>query len=200
MASILNLIVGRSCSWLPTTSTLESSGLSSELPTELPTISVYGGSAQPYLHGKNSNGNSMGSPLRCQLFPHMEVLGRLICMAKFPWATQSTAHWAANFFVFGSYGLPTELPTVSIYGSSGQPYFHCKIPTGSPWADHFVAHVKPMGSKVGSSPVFPYRCISTFVYDENPMLELPTVHYVFSVNVWAANCAAHWSAHRQMLY
>ena len=50
--------------------------------------------------------------------------------------------------------LPTELPTVSIYGSSGQPNLHGKIPMGSPRATHSVAQVQPMGSEVGSSPVF----------------------------------------------
>ena len=53
---------------LPTISILESSGLPTELHTELPTISVYGSSGKPY------------------------------CMAKFPWAAHSTAHWAAHFF------------------------------------------------------------------------------------------------------
>ena len=88
----------------------------------------------------------------------MEEVGSLICMAKFPWAAQSAAHWAAHFFIFGSSGLPTELPTelpiVSIYGSSGQPNLHGKIPMGSPRAAHSVADVQPMGSEVGSSPVF----------------------------------------------
>ena len=113
---------------LPTISILESSGL----PTELPTISVYGSSGEPYLHGK-------------------------IPMCS-PWAAHSALHWAAHFLKFGSSGLPTvlptELPTVSIYGSSGQPNLHGKIPMGSPWAAHPVAHVQPMGSEVGSSPVF----------------------------------------------
>ena len=53
-------------------------------------------------------------------------------------------------------GLPTELPTISVYGSSGQPYLHSKIPMGSPRTAHSVAHVQPMGSEVGSSPVFRY--------------------------------------------
>ena len=87
----------------------------------------------------------------------MEAVGSLICMAKFPWAAHSAAHWAAHFFIFGSSGLPTELPTVSIYGSSGQPYLHGKIPMGSPRAAHSVDHVQPMGSEVGGSPVFFFR-------------------------------------------
>ena len=91
---------------LPTISLLESSGLPTELLTELPTISVYRSSGQPYLHGKIPMGSS--------------------------WAAHSTAHWAANFFIFGNSWLPTELPTVSIYGSSEQPNLHGKIPMGSP--------------------------------------------------------------------
>ena len=67
---------------------------SSWLPTELPTVSIYGSSGQPNLHGKIP----MGSPLSCPLFPYMEVVGSLICMAKFPWAAHSAAHWAANCF------------------------------------------------------------------------------------------------------
>ena len=141
---------------LPTISILESSGLPTELHTELPTISVYGSSGQSYLHGKIP----MGSP----------------------WAAHSTTQWAAHFFTFGSnwlptelstvsiYGrsgqpteLPTELPTVSIYGSSGQPNLHGKIPMGSPRAAHSVAHVQPTGSVMGSSPVFPYGLLSTFI-------------------------------------
>ena len=79
---------------VPTISILESS----ELSTELPTISVYGSSGQPYLHGKLP----VGSQLRCPLFPFMEVVGSLICMAQFPWAAHSAAYcphiwkkWAA---------------------------------------------------------------------------------------------------------
>ena len=38
--------------------------------------------------------------------------------------------------ILESSGLPTELPTemsiISVYGSSGQPYLHGKIPMGSP--------------------------------------------------------------------
>ena len=36
--------------------------------------------------------------------------------------------------------LPTELPTVSIYVSSGQPNLHGKIPMGSPWAANSTVH------------------------------------------------------------
>ena len=88
----------------------------------------------------------------CPLFQYMEQVGSLICMAKFPWATNSAAH----FFIFGSSGLPTELSTVSIYRSSGQPNFHAKIPMGSQRAAQPVASIQPMCSEVGISPVFPY--------------------------------------------
>ena len=114
---------------------------SSGLPTELPPVSIYGGSGQPNLHGKNP----MGSPLRCPL--------------------------CCPFFIFGSSWLPTELPTelhtVSIYGSSGQPNFHGKIPMGSPQAAHSVAHVQPIGSEVGSSPVFFFVWDSFRLYRSN---------------------------------
>ena len=36
--------------------------------------------------------------------------------------------------------LPTELPTISVYDSSGQPNLHGKIPMGSTWAGHSIAH------------------------------------------------------------
>ena len=45
-------------------------------------------------------------------------------------------------FIFGSSGLPAELPTelppvsIHVYGSSGQPNLHGEIPMGRPWAAH----------------------------------------------------------------
>ena len=106
-------------------------------------------------------GCPLSCPLSCPLYPYMGVVGSLICMAKFPWAAHGQPTQLPTelptFFMFGSSGLPTELPTVSIYGNSGQPNLHGKIPMGSPRAAHSVAHVQPMGSEVGSSPVFfPY--------------------------------------------
>ena len=243
---------------LPTISIFESSGLPTELLTDLPTLLVYGSSWQPNLNGKIPMGNpwaahstahffifgSSGLLLSCPLFPYMEVVGSLIYIAKFPWAAHGqptplptcspwAAKWAAPLFfsvwdgvhfkfnsgqfsglptelptisIFESSGLPTELstelPTLLVYGSSGQPNLHGKIPMGSPlryplscplfyiwkqWAAtelptelsnvsiygssgqsnlhgkiimgnpraaHSVAHVQPMGSEVGSSPVF----------------------------------------------
>ena len=155
---------------LPTIFILESSGLPTELHSELPTISVYISSGQPYLHGKIPMGSPLRCPLSCPLFPYMEVVGSLICMAKFPWA----AHGQPTVSIYGSSGqpseLPTELPTVSIYGSSGQPNLHGKIPMGSPRAAHSVAHVQPTGSEVGSSPVF-----SVWVHSANKTLSDDTV-------------------------
>ena len=101
MASILNLIVGSSVC----------------CPRNCPLL--------PYL---KVVGYPLSCPLSCPLYPYMAVVGSLICMAKFPWAADSTAH----FFMFGSSGLPIELPIVSIYRSSGQPNLHGKIPMGSP--------------------------------------------------------------------
>ena len=46
---------------LPTISILESSGLPTELHTELPTISVYGSGEQPYLQGKIPMGSSLAA-------------------------------------------------------------------------------------------------------------------------------------------
>ena len=81
-------------------------------------------------------GCPLSCTLSCPLYPYMEVVGSLICMAKFPWVAHSTAHWAAHFFTFGSGWLPTEPPTDSIYGSSGQPNCIAKFP----WAAHSAAH------------------------------------------------------------
>ena len=91
----------------------------------------------------------------CPLFQYMEQVGILICMTKCPLATHSAAHWAAHIFIFGSSGLPTELSTVSIYRSSGQPNLHAKIPIGSQRAAQ-PSNMQPVGSEVGISPVFPY--------------------------------------------
>ena len=131
------------------------SGQLSGLDIELPTILLY----------FKVVGCQLSCPLSCPLYPFMEEVGSLICMAKFQWAAHSAAHWAAHFsiyessgqlnlhgkipmgsplashstaywaahfFIFWSSGLPTEMPTVSIYGRSGQPKLHCKFP----WATH----------------------------------------------------------------
>ena len=130
------------------------SGQFSGLPTELPTISILKVVDCP-----------LSCTLSCPLYSYMEVVGSLICMAKFAWADHGQPTplptELPTVSIYGSSGqpteLPTELPTVSIYGSSEQPNLHGKIPMGSPWAAHSVAHVQPTGSEVGSSPVFfPY--------------------------------------------
>ena len=140
-----------------------------ELPTKLPTVSIYGSSGQTNLHGNSHGqptgnplcypraahgqrsgqlpcffrmgmasilnlivGSSLGCPMNFQLFPYyevvgcplsrpmscrlyryMEVVGNLICMEKFPWA---------------AHPLSSELPTVSIYGSSGSLICMAKFP------------------------------------------------------------------------
>ena len=139
MASILNLIVGSSVG----------------CPLNCPLF--------PYL---KVVGYPLSCLLSCPLYPYMAVVGSLICMAKFPWAAHEQPTplptELPTFFMFGSSGLPTELPPVSIYGSSGQPNLHGKILMGSPWAAHSVVHVQPMGSEVGSSPVFSVWVASIF--------------------------------------
>ena len=137
MASILNLIVGGSVG----------------CPPNCPLF--------PYL---KVVGYPLSCPLSCPLYPYMAVVGSLICMAKFPWA----AHGQLT-------PLPTELPTFSYLEVVGCllsfplscplscPLFPFMEVVGSlicmakfPWAARSVAHVQPMGSEVGSSPVFPY--------------------------------------------
>ena len=90
----------------------------------------------------------MGRPLHCPLScPLFLTFGS----SKLPTELPTVS-------IYGSSGQPTELltelPIVSIYGSSGQPNLHGKIPMGSPRAAHSVAYVQPTGSEVGSSPVF----------------------------------------------
>ena len=164
---------------LPTIYILERSGLPTELHTELPTISVYGSSDQPYLHGKIPMGSPwvahstahwaahffshlevVGCPLSCPLFQYMEVVRSQICMAKFPWAAHGQPTPLPTELPpvakYGSSGQPTELPTVSIYGSSGQPTLHGKIPMGSPLRCPRAAY----GQRSGQFPCFfPYECL-----------------------------------------
>ena len=91
----------------------------------------------------------MGCPLKSSIFPYIEVVGSLICMAKFP--------RVAN-------GQPTpmlnELPTVSIYGSSGQSHLHGKIPTWSPQVAYSTAHIAGqffmIWSRQPNELLFPY--------------------------------------------
>ena len=78
----------------------------------------------------------------------MEVTGSLICKAKFTRA----AHGQPT-------PLPTELPNISIYGSSGQPNFHGKIPMGSPLrcplSCPLFSYLEAVGCLL-SCPLFPY--------------------------------------------
>ena len=161
MASILNLIVGiLVSSGLPTE-------LTTELPTELPPISVYWSSGQPYLYGKIPIGSPLRCPLSCPLSPYVEVVGSLICMAKFPWAAHSIPRKLPTFFIFGRSGLPTELRTVSIYGSSGEPNLHGNISMGRPLRYPRAAH----GQRSGQLPCF-FRMGRRVKGTENLMLSL----------------------------
>ena len=46
-----------------------------------------------------------------------------------------------NKFNSGQFSeLPTDLPTITVYGSSRQPFLHGKIPMGSPWVAQSAAH------------------------------------------------------------
>ena len=56
---------------LPTVSIYGSSGQFTELPTELPTASIYGSSGQPNLHGKIP----MGSPRAAHSVAHVQPTG-----------------------------------------------------------------------------------------------------------------------------
>ena len=56
---------------LPTVSIYGSSGQPTELPTELPTVSIYGSSGQPNLHGKIP----MGSPRAAHSVAHVQPTG-----------------------------------------------------------------------------------------------------------------------------
>ena len=72
----------------------------------------------------------LNCPLTCPQYPYMAIVGTLIYMANFPWAANGQPT-----------PLPTELPTVSIYGSSGrQPNLHGKFPIDSPLRCPSAAH------------------------------------------------------------
>ena len=74
-----------SCMWIK--DGFHFSGQFSGLPTEL--------STNPNL---KVGGCPLSCTLSCPLYPYMEVVGSIICMAKFPWAAHSAAHWAAHRF------------------------------------------------------------------------------------------------------
>ena len=83
-------------------------------PNGLPTISILG--IAWFVLFLKVVGCPLICPLSCPQYPYMEVVGSLICIAKFCWAV----HWQPT-------PLPTELPTVSIDWSYGQPNLHGKI-------------------------------------------------------------------------
>ena len=115
-------------------------------------------------------GCPLSCTLSCPLYPYIEVVGSLICMAKFPWGAHGQPiplpTELPTFLTFGSSWLPTELSTVSIillYGSSGQPNLHGKIPMGSPFrcplSCPLFRYMEVVGSLLNcqlSCPLFPY--------------------------------------------
>ena len=101
------------------------------MPTELPTVSILESSGLPT------------TELPTELFTISRVVGSLVCIhTSHVQPMGSTLHFLLSYQLFhiGSGGLPTELHTVSIYWSSGQPNLHGKFPMGSPWAAHSTAH------------------------------------------------------------
>ena len=138
----------------------------------------------PYL---KELGCQLSCTLSCPLYPYMEVVGSLLCMAKFPWAAHSTAHWAAHFFTFGSSWLPTELPTVSIYGRSGQPNLHGKILMGSPLRI-------PLRCRL-SCPLFPYMVVVGSLL--SCPLSCPLFPYMEVVGSLICMAKFPWAAHGQ---
>ena len=121
--------------WQPTTLPTELHTFvmfgSSWLPTELPTVSIYGSSGQLNLHCKIPMGISLRCPLSCPLFSYLEVVGCLLsCPLSCP--------------LFPYMEVVSSLICMAKF----------------PWAAHSNVHVQPMGSKVGSSPVFSVWAIS----------------------------------------
>ena len=101
-----------------------SHGQLTPLPTELPTVSIYGSSGQPNLHGKIPMVSPLRPPLSCPLFHILKAVGcQLSCPLR---------------------------PNVSIYVSSGKPNLHGKILIGSPRAAHSIAQ----GQRSGLLPCF----------------------------------------------
>ena len=110
----------------------------------------------------------VGCPLSCPLSQYMLVVGSLICMAKFPWAAHSTAHWAAHFFsYFEVVGCPLScllFPYKEEVGSlicmakflwatHGQP---TPLPAELPTFVHILEAVGCLLSCPLSCPLFPY--------------------------------------------
>ena len=119
-------------------------------------------------------GSQLRCPLSCPLIPCMEVVGGLICMAKFPRA---------------AHGQPTALPCFSYLEAVG-----CLLscPLRCPLfqymevvsqicmakftrAAHSVANVQPMGREVGSCLVF-----SVWVYIYSTQKE---THHLYEFTV-----------------
>ena len=143
---------------LPTVSKLKSSGL----PTELPTISIEVDSLiciakfPRAAHGQPtplpnelhifSYLEVVDCPLSYPLFPYMEVVGSLICM-------ENSQGQLTPFF------CPLSCPLFSYMEVVGSLICMTKFLS----AAHSVAHVQPMSSDMGSSPVF--FCMGSFWWD-----------------------------------
>ena len=70
---------------LPTVSILESRGLPTELPNELPTISIYGNSGQPHLNDQIPIGSPFCCSLSWPLFFKFQVVGCPLSFPLFPY-------------------------------------------------------------------------------------------------------------------
>ena len=117
---------------------------SSWLPIELPTVSIYGSSGQPNLHCKIPMGSPLPCPLSCPLFPYMEVVGSLLsCPLSCPLFPYMEV---VGSLLSCSLSCPL-FPYMEVVGSL---IYMAKFP----WAAPSIAHVQPMGSELGSSPVF----------------------------------------------
>ena len=98
----------------------------------------------------------------------MEVVESLICMAKFPWAAHSTINWAAHFFHIKKQWAAYWAAHCAVHL-----FLYMEVVGSLIWMEKFpwAAHVQPMGSEVGSSPVFSVWVPTLF---SELRLEMPT--------------------------
>ena len=160
---------------------LENSRLPTKLHTELPTISVYGCSGQPYLHGKIAMGSLLRCQLSCSLFPYMKGVASLICMAKFLWAAHSAAHWAAHYLYLDAVGCPLSFPLFPYMEVMGSLICMAKFP----WAAHGQPTPLPMCSPWAAEWAAP-------LWEKTYVGTVSTAHYFRSVKVRAAHWATHY--------
>ena len=149
---------------------LENSRLPTKLHTELPTISVYGCSGQPYLHGKIAMGSLLRCQLSCSLFPYMKGVASLICMAKFLWAAHSAAHWAAHYLYLDAVGCPLSFPLFPYMEVMGSLICMAKFP----WAAHGQPTPLPCAAHGQQSGQLPY--------EKKPMLALCPLPTTFAAS------------------